>query len=483
MGITPSYPGIYIQELPSSAHTITAAPTSVTVFVGYTHPFQTVKFGAPTELFSFSDYERLFGGTYQSDLIDCNVANAVNQFFLNGGSDAFVVGIKPAQYTDNQGDANSKNITAKGAVTAATLEFGANPNGIVFTALEPVDSVPMTVTISNPQTSQVPVSVPITKITEAGAVATVTLGAAIPNIAIGDSITISGNSVPGYNGNCKVVQVNSTTKFTFAATVSVPITKITEAGAVATVTLGAAIPNIAIGDSITISGNSVPGYNGNCKVVQVNSTTKFTFAATGGLADGVGGTASDSTPHAGDIDTADIAISYGNQTETYRKLNLIPSDPNFIATRIGGTVALSINAIARLGNIVTVTTSVNHGFAVGDTIAIAGVGDASFDGSFVVASAPTGSPNQFTYLQSAANAASNGGTASYTVSPVSSLVTVSPDTAYPSAYPFPANQSTMSVSTTFSAPGGAVGVWSNLRPGVLAGPGIYERIDNLRANR
>ena len=41
MPITTTYPGIYIEELPSNSHPITAAPTSVTVFVGYTHPFKT----------------------------------------------------------------------------------------------------------------------------------------------------------------------------------------------------------------------------------------------------------------------------------------------------------------------------------------------------------------------------------------------------------------------------------------------------------
>ena len=41
MPVTPTYPGVYIEELPSSTHTITAAPTSVTVFIGYTHPFKT----------------------------------------------------------------------------------------------------------------------------------------------------------------------------------------------------------------------------------------------------------------------------------------------------------------------------------------------------------------------------------------------------------------------------------------------------------
>ena len=41
MTVMTSYPGVYIQELPSLVHTITPAPTSIAVFVGYTHPFRT----------------------------------------------------------------------------------------------------------------------------------------------------------------------------------------------------------------------------------------------------------------------------------------------------------------------------------------------------------------------------------------------------------------------------------------------------------
>src|SRR5271163_742493 len=100
MSVTTSYPGIYIQELPSNTHTIAAAPTSVTVFVGYVHPFKPTppNFGTALEIFSFSDYERFFGGFYQSKLIDANVSYAVNEFFTNGGTDAFVVGLDPKTY-------------------------------------------------------------------------------------------------------------------------------------------------------------------------------------------------------------------------------------------------------------------------------------------------------------------------------------------------------------------------------------------------
>jgi phage tail sheath protein FI len=130
MPVTPSYPGIYIEELPNSAHTITAAPTSIAVFVGYTHPFKTQTFGKAIEIFNFTDYERWFGGLYVNDRLDNNVAYAVQQFFLNGGSIAWVVGLQPSFW-----DGTGAN---QGAFTAATATI-ATAN-IVFTAREPTDS-------------------------------------------------------------------------------------------------------------------------------------------------------------------------------------------------------------------------------------------------------------------------------------------------------------------------------------------------------
>ena len=53
MTVPTSYPGVYIQELPSLVHTIAPAPTSVAVFVGYTHPFRTREFGTAVRLFSW----------------------------------------------------------------------------------------------------------------------------------------------------------------------------------------------------------------------------------------------------------------------------------------------------------------------------------------------------------------------------------------------------------------------------------------------
>ena len=110
MPATPSFPGIYIQELASSVHTVTAAPTNVAVFIGYTHPLKTVtkNFKTAYQISGFQDYQRQFGGFLRSaafaSAIDPSVADpstsfgdmaqAVNQFFLNGGTQAYVVALE-----------------------------------------------------------------------------------------------------------------------------------------------------------------------------------------------------------------------------------------------------------------------------------------------------------------------------------------------------------------------------------------------------
>ena len=93
MPTLPTYPGVYVEELPSSVRTITAVTTSVCAFVGRT---RRGPLNSAVTLTSFADYERRFGG-----LDSGAVGHAVQQFFLNGGSVAVVVrvdsgGGKPA---------------------------------------------------------------------------------------------------------------------------------------------------------------------------------------------------------------------------------------------------------------------------------------------------------------------------------------------------------------------------------------------------
>ncbi len=84
MPVTPTYPGVYIQEVPSGVRTITGVATSIAAFFGRASkgPLNTA-----VRCLSPSDYVRAFGAPQpQSDL-----SASVMQFFTNGGSDCYVV--------------------------------------------------------------------------------------------------------------------------------------------------------------------------------------------------------------------------------------------------------------------------------------------------------------------------------------------------------------------------------------------------------
>ena len=88
MPVTPTYPGVYIEELPSAVRTISAVSTSVTAFVGGTDRGPV---GTPVTLTSFADFERRFGGLSDTHLL----GHVIQQFYLNGGSVAVVVRLAP----------------------------------------------------------------------------------------------------------------------------------------------------------------------------------------------------------------------------------------------------------------------------------------------------------------------------------------------------------------------------------------------------
>jgi uncharacterized protein len=84
MPVAPTYPGVYIEEIPSGVHTITGVSTSVTAFIGYTARGVVDE---PVHIFSFADFERAFGGLS----IDSPLSYCVKHFFQNGGTEAYVV--------------------------------------------------------------------------------------------------------------------------------------------------------------------------------------------------------------------------------------------------------------------------------------------------------------------------------------------------------------------------------------------------------
>jgi phage tail sheath protein FI len=84
MPATLTYPGVYVEEIPSGVHTITGVATSITAFIGVADR------GPVDEAFvinSFGDYERNFGGLS----LKSTMSFAVRDFYLNGGSKAVIV--------------------------------------------------------------------------------------------------------------------------------------------------------------------------------------------------------------------------------------------------------------------------------------------------------------------------------------------------------------------------------------------------------
>jgi phage tail sheath protein FI len=84
MPVHPTYPGLYIEEVPSGVRTITGVSTSATAFVGYT---PRGPLNAATQIFSFADYERSFGGLHRDSVLGYSVF----QYFQNGGGEAWIV--------------------------------------------------------------------------------------------------------------------------------------------------------------------------------------------------------------------------------------------------------------------------------------------------------------------------------------------------------------------------------------------------------
>ncbi len=84
MPVTPTYPGVYLEEIPSGVRTITGVATSITAFIGRA-------LRGPTDtavtINSYGDFERIFGGLW----LGSSLGYAVRDFYLNGGSQAVIV--------------------------------------------------------------------------------------------------------------------------------------------------------------------------------------------------------------------------------------------------------------------------------------------------------------------------------------------------------------------------------------------------------
>jgi phage tail sheath protein FI len=84
MPLTYSYPGVYVEEVPSGVRTIAGVSTSNTAFVDF---FPRGPVDKAVRVTSFEDFTRRFGGLDRRS----EASYAVQQYYLNGGSVAWVV--------------------------------------------------------------------------------------------------------------------------------------------------------------------------------------------------------------------------------------------------------------------------------------------------------------------------------------------------------------------------------------------------------
>ena len=127
MPITPTYPGVYIEEIPSGVRTITGVATSITAFVGRTRRGPV---NEAVTINNFGDFERIFGGLWE----ESPVSYAVRDFYLNGGRQAIIVRLfRPTFATDEDrqeafDEARDEAETAANAVATAAREAAEEQN-------------------------------------------------------------------------------------------------------------------------------------------------------------------------------------------------------------------------------------------------------------------------------------------------------------------------------------------------------------------
>jgi uncharacterized protein len=150
MPVQTTYPGVYVQELPSGAHSIAGVSTSITAFVGAAAMGPVDQ---PVRIFSLADFSRVFGAAIDADH---PLAYAVGHFFANGGSQAIVVRVlagdaATASVTLQNADGTPKNVlvlraAGKGAWATRGPGGGVEVSVDRAATANPADLFSMTVT-------------------------------------------------------------------------------------------------------------------------------------------------------------------------------------------------------------------------------------------------------------------------------------------------------------------------------------------------
>ena len=154
MPVTLTYPGVYIEEIPSGVRTITGVATSITAFVGRARRGPT---NEVVVINSFGDFERIFGGLWA----ESSLGYAVRDFYLNGGSQAVIVRLfnaetvngvtsPPARFNAGNVQLEAANEGKWGAYLRASVDTDVSENAAQAIGLTKDDLFNLTVRDAGP---------------------------------------------------------------------------------------------------------------------------------------------------------------------------------------------------------------------------------------------------------------------------------------------------------------------------------------------
>lgn len=367
-------PGAFIQEVALTQQIPSLGlDAAVGVFVGAAERGSAT---AAQFTASWSEFTRLYGGLKKADGTIYPTAYAAYQFFSNGGRGCWI---------------NRVTSSSAYAATATFSDGWTSPtNVLTVNASSPGDWALATATsgVALVFEYQTLVSAIQTASRDSNNILTI-VTSQVNTIKVGDIVAISGLTTTGFNTETAVLTVGSDGKtFTVSSTGS----SATE-GSPTTPTSGIVTPSQRRFGVSVLLGGTVNGYlvekfndlsmnpaDGRYAVTVINNNSQYVVASvpSGFVAPVVGGV---SVYHA-------------------------PSDYNGVAQGLGRpTIQVVTNNVQNISaatwatNVSTITTTATHNFVVGNTVSIVGItatsGAALFNGTWTIASVPTGTTFTF----------------------------------------------------------------------------------------